>query len=294
MSNVLAFRQRPTEAKPSVRGYALLHRKIRELPFYRQDSEAVHLWLHFILAANYQPTFAQTEMGEMLVKRGQFIAGRNQLAADTGISPDRVKYLINKFVKMGMITTQSSRKFTVITIEKYDDYQANFVPSECQQSATANADVARLSAEGVPADCQQSATSNKYNNNTVISNDITGTAAAENSQARKSPFSCQDVLDAYHQILPEAPRVRLLTDKRRNQIRTFWKHATKTTRTLDGHPFTLDDWKAYLGYIAENCRWMLEDRADNRFGKTWRKKPFEYFLKPDVYVEVREGIRDDN
>lgn len=67
------------------------------------------------------------------------ITGRHTLSKDTGIAPDRVKYLLNKFAKMGMITTLANKKFTLLTVTKYDDYQqflcqqnANKVPTQTQ------------------------------------------------------------------------------------------------------------------------------------------------------------------
>lgn len=113
-------------------------------------------------------------------------------------------------------------------------------------------------------------------------------------QQQKTPaLSCEEVLAVYHEVLPEAKGVRLLSDKRRNQIRTFWKKASKITRQLDGVPFTLDSWREYLTYIAENCRWMLEDRQDQRSGRVWHRKGLEYFLNDETYLLVREGAKDD-
>lgn len=112
-------------------------------------------------------------------------------------------------------------------------------------------------------------------------------------EPKKPAFSCEEVLAVYHEVLPEAKAVRLLSDKRRNQIRTFWKKATKMTRQLDGVPFTLESWRQYLTYIAENCRWMLEDRQDQRSGRVWHRKGLEYFLNDETYLLVREGAKDD-
>lgn len=113
-------------------------------------------------------------------------------------------------------------------------------------------------------------------------------------QDSKAPaLSCEAVLAVYHEVLPEAKGVRLLSDKRRNQIRTFWKKASKMTRQLDGTPFTLDSWHQYLTYISENCRWMLEDRQDPRSGRVWHRKGLEYFLSDETYLLVREGAKDD-
>lgn len=276
MSNVLRisdFRgsQKPMEKpQPSGQGLVFLHRKVRELPFYKTDSEAVHLWIHLIMEVNSADGMVTTEFGEYPVSRGQVITGRHTLSKDTGIAPDRVKYLLNKFAKMGMITTLANKKFTLLTVTKYDDYQQFFVPTECQQSAT----------------------NNILNN--ISSTDVEESASAsQKSEPKKQSLSCEQVVEVYHQVLPEAQGIRVLTDKRRNLIRSFWQKANKITRQLDGHSFTLADWESYLSYIASNCRWMLENRPDQRTGKTWRRKSLEYFLNVDVYAKTREGACDD-
>ncbi|HCI7498774.1 TPA: DNA replication protein [Klebsiella pneumoniae] len=256
--------------QPSGQGLVFLHRKVRELPFYKSDSEAVHLWIHLIMEVNSSDGMVTTEFGEYPVSRGQVITGRHVLSKDTGIAPDRVKYLLNKFAKMGMITTLANKKFTLLTVTKYDDYQQFFVPTECQQSAT----------------------NNILNN--ISSTDVEESASAsQKSEPKKPSLSCEQVVEVYHRVLPEAQGIRILTDKRRNLIRSFWQKANKITRQLDGHTFTLADWESYLSYIASNCRWMLENRPDQRTGKTWRRKSLEYFLNVDVYAKTREGACDD-
>ncbi|MGL9721607.1 DNA replication protein [Symbiopectobacterium sp.] len=275
------------------KGYALLHRKIMELPFYRTDSEAVHLWVHIILSANHAPVVVPTEFGETLLRRGEFITGRNKLELETGVTDSRIKYLLNKFEKMGMITRISNKKFTRIFVVKYDDYQPNFVPTECQQSADAKPQPERASEEVVPTECQQSATDNELNNNSLDKSNECA-SAAENQESKKPSLSCQDVVDAYHEILPEAPSIRLLSEKRKNLIRTFWKKAGVITRKLDNKPFTIEAWREYLGYISLNCRWMLESRPNQKTGTTWRKRDFEFYLNDNTYLKVREGGHDDN
>lgn len=298
MSNVLRisdFRgsEKPMERpQPTGQGLVFLHRKIRELPFYRTDSDAVHLWMHLIMDVNSASAVVTTELGDVQVGRGQTITGRHTLARDTGIEPDRIKYLLNKFEKMGMITRQSNRKFTLLTVTKYDDYQQFSVPTECQQSANAIQHTARLSDEVVPTECQQSATKN-LNNNISSTYVEESASAANNSEIKKPSLSCEQVVEVYHRILPEAQGIRILTDKRRNLIRSFWKKAAAANRQLGGAGFSLADWEDYLNYISTNCRWMLENRPDSRTGKTWRRKSLEYFLNVDVYAKTREGGCDD-
>ncbi|HBB8986970.1 DNA replication protein [Escherichia coli] len=254
----------------SGKGYALLHRKIMDVPFYK-DAEASHLWVHLILKAKHTPEYVMTDAGEILVGRGKLLGGRNSLAFETGLKPDRVQYLLRKFKKLGMIDWVSHGKFSVFSVEKYDDYQSNFVP----------------------ADYQQITTDKEYNN--IISNtDVLESATADKkSDKKKPPVSCQDVVDAYHEILPEAPRIRALNDKRKNQIRTFWRKAGVITRQLDGHGFTMQDWRNYLSYVGENCRWMFEERPNHQRGTVWHKKGFDFLLNDNTYLKVREGEHDD-
>ncbi|EFC4215235.1 DNA replication protein [Escherichia coli] len=276
----------------SGKGYALLHRKIMDVPFYK-DAEAAHLWVHLILKAKHTPEYVMTDAGEILVGRGKLLGGRNSLAFETGLKPDRVQYLLRKFKKLGMIDWVSHGKFSVFSVEKYDDYQSNFVPADYQQITTSKPAIPMPVSNAVPADYQQITTDKEYNN--IISNtDVLESATADKKSDKKKPsVSCQDVVDAYHEILPEAPRIRALNDKRKNQIRTFWRKAGVITRQLDGHGFSMQDWRNYLSYVGENCRWMFEERPNHQRGTVWHKKGFDFLLNDNTYLKVREGEHDD-
>ncbi|HCQ3830690.1 TPA: DNA replication protein [Escherichia coli] len=276
----------------SGKGYSLLHRKIMDVPFYK-DAEAAHLWVHLILKAKHTPEYVMTDAGEILVGRGKLLGGRNSLAFETGLKPDRVQYLLRKFKKLGMIDWVSHGKFSVFSVEKYDDYQSNFVPADYQQITTSKPAIPMPVSNAVPADYQQITTDKEYNN--IISNtDVLESATADKKSDKKKPsVSCQDVVDAYHEILPEAPRIRALNDKRKNQIRTFWRKAGVITRQLDGHGFTMQDWRNYLNYVGENCRWMFEERPNHQRGTVWHKKGFDFLLNDNTYLKVREGEHDD-
>lgn len=177
-----------------------------------------------------------------------------------------------------MIDWVSHGKFSVFSVEKYDDYQSNFVPADYQQITTSKPAIPMPVSNAVPADYQQITTDKEYNN--IISNtDVLESATADKKSDKKKPsVSCQDVVDAYHEILPEAPRIRALNDKRKNQIRTFWRKAGVITRQLDGHGFTMQDWRNYLSYVGENCRWMFEERPNHQRGTVWHKRDLIFCL----------------
>lgn len=273
VSNLAEAREARRLQKPRTndgKGFALLHRKIMDVPFYK-DAEAAHLWVHLLLRANHEQTLVSTDVGDVMCERGEFITGRNTLAMETGLTADRVKSLLRKFQNLGMITTKSNNRFTVLKVVKYDEYQSNFCPADVQPVSTDNNILNNLLPNG-----------SKY----VANNQ-------KPAEEKKSRLSCDEVWQCLKDELPEARGWRCLTDERRNLIRTFWSKANKIARNLDGKPMDMDGFRNYLRYIAQNCRWMLEDRPDQKSGKTWRRMKFDKFLTEKLYIEVREGDRDD-
>lgn len=286
--------RRQQETPKSVgKGFALLHRKIMDVPFYK-DPEAAHLWVHLLLRANHEQTLVSTDIGDVLCERGEFITGRNTLAFETGLEPDRVKSLLRKYTNLGMITTKSNNRFTVLKVVKYDEYQQFSCPADVQPVSSAKPHAARAEEQQCPADVQPVSTDKELLNTNSISKDIECATHSQKSSEQKQRISCEEVWQCLKDELPEARGWRTLTDERRNLIRNFWGKANKIARSLDdGQPLTMDGFRDYLKYIGSNCRWMLEDRPDQRTGITWRKKKFDDFLKAKLYVEVREGDKDD-
>ncbi len=189
--------------------------------------------------------------------------------------------MLQVFVKEGMISIDGEKqKGRVITITNYHEYAQKMDNSPAHEAAQTTA---HHEQEGI----------NKNINN-ISNTDVLESATADKKSDKKKPsVSCQDVVDAYHEILPEAPRIRALNDKRKNQIRTFWRKAGVITRQLDGHGFTMQDWRNYLSYVGENCRWMFEERPNHQRGTVWHKKGFDYLLNDNTYLKVREGEHDD-
>ena len=99
-------------------GWIKLHRKLQKWEWY-QDSIAVHLFLHLLLSANHE----DKQWQGVEVRRGQLITGRNSLSADTGITPQSIRTYLNKLKSTNEITTQSTNKYTIITISNYESYQ---------------------------------------------------------------------------------------------------------------------------------------------------------------------------
>ncbi|HBU5882199.1 DNA replication protein [Klebsiella pneumoniae] len=274
-------------------GYVSIHRQFMDSRLYK-DSQAVHLWLHLILKANHVEVTVNTDIGPVTVGRGQMLTGRPTLVSETFIPDNKVRSLLRTFESKGMLNiTSMGKKFSLLTIVKYDDFQSQNCPTVVQRLSNANtSNDAPLSGD-CPTNVQRLSINNNITNNSLTN--VRESASAGKSQAEKKPkISCEEVFQALREELPEARGWKFIDDRRRNLIRTFWAKANKIARGLDdGKPLTIEGFRDYLRYIRENCRWMLEDRPDNKSGKTWRRKNFEAFLSDKLYLEVREGDRDD-
>jgi phage replication O-like protein O len=101
------------------------------------------------------------------------------------------------------------------------------------------------------------------------------------TQVKNTPY--QAILDAYHELLPEMPAIRELTDSRKTKIRNFWAK----------FKFNEERWRAYLGFIAKNCRWMCESRKRSDGESSWKPKNLEFLITEKCYLGVREGRFND-
>ncbi|EPE3214128.1 DNA replication protein [Cronobacter sakazakii] len=278
-------------------GFVSIHRQFMDSRLYK-DSQAVHLWVHLILKANHEDAVVNTDAGPVTVERGQMITGRPTLVSETFIPDNKVKSLLRSFEAKGMITvTSMQKKFSLITIVKYDDFQAQNCPTNVQDLSNANTSKNAALRAVCPSDVQRLSINNNINNNSLPKgNEYVANEPEEQNQnpvAQKPKISCEEVWQCLKDELPEARGWRCLTDERRNLIRTFWGKANKIARNLDGKPLDMEGFRGYLKYISENCRWMLEDRPDQKTGRTWRRMKFDSFLNSKLYIEVREGDRDD-
>ncbi|MBC8947271.1 DNA replication protein [Xenorhabdus indica] len=301
MSNVVALKKVTEAPRKSGKGFALMYRQIMDCDFYKKDSQAVHLWLHLILKANRKPGVVESDIGEVMLSRGQLMTSRPKLCAQTGIEDNKVKALLRSFKSKGMISTESkSNKFSIITVLKYDEFQGENCPTVVQQLSNTKPDATTVEEAECPTVVQDMSINNNIYNITT-SNDVVGEFSDENnppqsldqSQSMKSkPVPYQAMIDAYHEILPEMARVTVLRDGRKSKMRTFWRRANREYQSLHQRPFTLENWKGYLVYISEHCRWMMEDRPNGK-GGYWRAKNLDYLITDQCYVSVKEDRAND-
>jgi len=95
------------------------------------DSKMVHLYIYLLIKANY--TDANWRGQE--IKRGQLVTGLDSLHKQTGISKQSLRTCLERLKLTKEINIESTNKFSLITIVKYEEYQSfDSKPTRKQQT----------------------------------------------------------------------------------------------------------------------------------------------------------------
>lgn len=99
-------------------GFIKLHRTLLKWEWYK-NTNVKAVFLHCLLMANFEPSrFEGIE-----VPAGSFVTSYNHLAEQTGLSVMQIRVAL-KHLNVTQEITQSSRaKYTVITVNNWNDYQ---------------------------------------------------------------------------------------------------------------------------------------------------------------------------
>jgi hypothetical protein len=104
-------------------GWIKTYRALREWYGYR-SSKRVHLWIELLLRASHQSMPFLFNGKPITLEPGQFVTGRKSLSATTGISESYVEDLLTEFESQGQLQQQKSNTSRLITIVKWENYQA--------------------------------------------------------------------------------------------------------------------------------------------------------------------------
>lgn len=105
-------------------GFILLFRGLTSWEWYKDINTKV-LFIHCILRANYE----DEEWKGIYIKRGSFVTSLENLAVETGLTVRQVRTSLDKLKRKrrngeSELTVMSNRKFTFITVNKYEKFQA--------------------------------------------------------------------------------------------------------------------------------------------------------------------------
>jgi hypothetical protein len=203
------------------------------------------------------------------------------LARNTGSTQQKVTEMMKYFIEIGLFEC-SNNTITCMKLAKRLD-----------QSMTSNPEMRSLISKLKNHDGVMTPSIDHHDG--VMQEEIRLDKKEESKDISTTPSKLnvplQEVLNAYHEILPMVAAVQIFSDKRKSLVRSFWKKRS-AEYLKSGNEYTIDHVKGYLQYIAENCQWMLYDRPNGK-GGFWKAKNFDYFFKDDCYISVKEQ-RFDN
>ena len=110
-----------------------------------------------------------------------------------------------------------------------------------------------------------------------IINDSSGDKSPDKPPKKSIPV--QQVVDLYHEILPELPSVQLITSKRKSQIQQRWN---------EGSLPSLDVWRDYFETVRESDFLIGRGKPNPNTGKIW-KADLEWLTNQTNFAKVWEG-----
>lgn len=106
-----------------MKGSIKLHRSIMSWEWYKEPN-TMRLFIHCLLKAQYQ----DSKFKGLTIKRGSFITGRNILGQELGLTPQKVRTILNKLKETEEINISSTTRGTLIEVVNYESYQVSDTP----------------------------------------------------------------------------------------------------------------------------------------------------------------------
>lgn len=102
--------------------YIKLFRKLLKSPIF-ENEKALKIWIWCLLKATH--TDRQQLVGQQIVdlKKGDFVFGRNKASEELKMNESTIYKYIKLLEKLQMISIKSNNKFSVVSIEKWEEYQ---------------------------------------------------------------------------------------------------------------------------------------------------------------------------
>ena len=102
-----------------------VYRKIIDWEWF-SDSKTFHTFIYLLIRANIK----QSRWNGHIIRRGQLVTSYQKIAAATGMSVSSAKRAIVNLVSTGEIIAEPTNRYNLITIVKYELYQAQFSDEE--------------------------------------------------------------------------------------------------------------------------------------------------------------------
>ena len=123
------------------KSYIKLFRKLLNSPIF-ENEKALKIWIWCLLKATHKERVQLVGQQEVTLQKGQFIFGRKKASEELKMTESTIYKYIKLLEKLQMISVNSNNKFSIVTVEKWEEYQIeelkdnNKVTTKEQQSNT--------------------------------------------------------------------------------------------------------------------------------------------------------------
>lgn len=256
------------------KGWIKLHRSMFDNDLWTAEPFTKgQAWIDLIGHANHRPASIWIRGIEVRVERGQLAWSELTMAARWKWSRGKVRRYLRMLQDRGMVVQQTNKITTVLTVCKYDTYQADKTANDTSDDTS-----------GGTTDGQQT-DNRRYTNKNVKNVKNTNTPLPPKGEA--VPF--QEIVNLYHEHLPMLPRVVNINDSRKRAMKARWSESVNIPSGSDVVHMkcnSLDFWARYFrrasgqGFLTGD---VTEWAAD-----------FDFLVRKNNFIKVVENkyLRD--
>ena len=99
-----------------------LYRKLLQSPIF-ENEKALKIWVWCLLKASYKDREQLVGLQIVKLKSGQFVFGRKKASEELKMTESIIYKYIKLLEDLQMISIESNNKFSIVTVEKWEDYQ---------------------------------------------------------------------------------------------------------------------------------------------------------------------------
>lgn len=112
-----------------------LYRNLLYSPIF-ENEKGLKIWIWCLLKATH--TDRNQLVGQQIIelKKGQFVFGRKKASEELKMTESVIYKYVKLLEKLEMISIESNNKFSVITVEKWEDYQLEDLKSSNKRTTT--------------------------------------------------------------------------------------------------------------------------------------------------------------
>ena len=236
-------------------GWIKLHRSILKWEWWG-DVATTQLWITILLSVNHE----QKKWRGQVIEAGQMVTSYSGLAKKSGLSIQSVRTAINHLKSTNEITCEPTHRFTLISVVKWADFQAD--------DRDANT-LANMQPNNLPTQYQQSP-------NTVLTTNKNDKNEKNDKNVKNIEYL--KILSLFKETCPSFPQPKSLSENRKKAINArLKKYTIEDFKTLFEKAEASDflkgnnnrNWSANFDWLIRdtNMPKVLEGNYDNKARK---------------------------